>query len=73
LFADNVAGTQANLDTIVGFNAGDGTAAGVVDVIRLPGATKGNQITTVTVGSANLTTFATDLAASGNLNTALAS
>jgi len=71
--ADNVAGTQANLDTIVGFNAGDGTAAGVVDVIRLPGATKGNQITTVTVGSANLTTFATDLAASGNLNTALAS
>ncbi|SIO14891.1 hypothetical protein SAMN05443662_1563, partial [Sulfurivirga caldicuralii] len=59
-------------DTIVGFNAGDGTAAGVVDRIQLPYGWTATTISTVTVGSANLATFSDDMKASGNLTTALA-
>lgn len=56
--------TQSTLDTIDGFDfAADTIAINVRDSAM--------QVSTVTVGTAALTTLITDLAASGNLNTAL--
>lgn len=64
-------GTSFTGDTIVGFNAGDGTVAGIVDRIQIPTGLTTSTITNVTIGSANLATLAADLGANGNLTTAL--
>ena len=63
-------GSSLTADTVVGFDAGDGTT--VTDTIRLPsGFANINTITNVTIGSVNLTSFETTLGANGTLTTAL--
>jgi Ca2+-binding RTX toxin-like protein len=58
-------------DTITDFNAGDGTALGLIDKIQLPVGTTVTSIGTVTLGTANIATFQDDLSANTNLTNLL--